>query len=389
MNQQPITTRGPWRNLGTYSNVLQEDELRELLLAAAEMNFVDKAAYPEVAAMEQETVRFLANAMHGDEQSTGLATTGSSEAIILALAWHQRNFVRRHPKMKGETLNFVVSEGYHKSFEKYAKLFDAELRPAPLSTELRADTSIVEQLVDDHTFCVVGVAGSTELGMVDDIEALNDIAEKHDIPLHVDAAAGGYVLPFVNHRSWDFALPAVQTINVSAHKYGLCLPGVGFLLARNRSVIPADYSGKITYLSGGCIEDHALSCTRNAAFVVNAYHNSKKHGVEGYRAIAEQNLANADYLARHLGDVPGVTHTTKGDVPVVTFSHENIDGLSAYLAAKGWIQSPHTIAPIRRQCIRVVLRRHISRELLDELLANIINYSHANARTITRNTVIA
>lgn len=390
MNQQSTTTRGPRRNLGTYSNVMHEDELRETLLAAAEMNFVDKAAYPEVAAMEQATVRFLTDAMHGDAHSTGLATTGSSEAIILALAWHQRNFVAQHPEFNGQELNFVVSEGHHKSFEKYATLFGAELRAIPLGSDLRADVSAAEQLVDERTFCIVGIAGSTELGMVDDIATLAELAEKHGIPMHVDAAAGGYVLPFVGHpQAWDFALPAVQTINVSAHKYGLCLPGVGFLLARSRSVMPADYSGKIEYLSGGCIEDHALSCTRNAAFVVNAYHNSKKHGEAGYRAIAEQNLANADYLARQLADVPGITHTTKGDVPVVTFSHENIEGVSAYLAAKGWIQAPHTIAPLRRQCIRVVLRRHITRDMLDELLANIINFSHVNTRQAIRTVATA
>lgn len=374
------TTRNPQRNLGTYSNVLLQDELRRMFLETAEMNFVDKAAYPEIASMEQATVRFLANAMHGDDYTSGLATTGSSEAITLALAWHQRNFIARHPELKGETLNFVISEGYHKSFEKFAVLFGAELRAIPLGKDLRANTAIAATLVDDRTFCIVGIAGSTELGMVDDIAALDEIAQIHSIPMHIDAAAGGYILPFIGHsHDWDFAMPSVQTINISAHKYGLCLPGVGFLLVRNRSVMPANYNGTIEYLSGGCIEDHALSCTRNASFIVNAYHNSQKYGFEGYRSIALANIKNATYLAQQLSAIPDITHVTSGDMPVVTFSHKNIHTLSAHLATKGWIQAPHTISPLKRQCIRIVVRRHITRDMIDELLEHMTQPAFAHS----------
>lgn len=369
-------TRNPQRNLGTYSNVLEQDELWATFLETAQMNFVDKAAYPEVTAMEQTVVRFLASAMNGDTEVTGFATTGSSEAITLALAWHQRNFIARHPEKDGRLLNFVISEGYHKSFEKFAVLFGVELRAIPLGTDLRADTKAAAQLVDDNTFCIVGIAGSTELGMVDDIPGLNEMAHNHSIPMHIDAAAGGYVLPFTGHsHAWDFALPSVQTINISAHKYGLCLPGVGFLLTRNRGVMPANYSGTIEYLSGGCIEDHALSCTRNASFVVNAFHNSQKYGHEGYKAIAKQNYENADHLARGLADIGDVTRVTKGDLPVVTFSHADIQGISHHLAKKGWIQAPHTISPLKRRCIRIVVRRHVTREMIDELLGHMAEFS--------------
>jgi glutamate decarboxylase len=46
------------------------------------------------------------------------------------------------------------------------------------------------------------------------------------VPIHVDAASGGFVAPFLEpDLTWDFRLPLVESINVSGHKYGLVYPG--------------------------------------------------------------------------------------------------------------------------------------------------------------------
>lgn len=380
--QTQINSVVPAHNLGTYSNVISDDVLRTIMLTAGEMNFVDKGAYPKIVAMEQETVRFLLDLTHGDKDSTGFATTGSSEAIVLAMAWHQRNYLKLHPEQKGKTLNFVINQGYHKVFEKIANLFDVELRSAPLNNDLSVDISAFSKLIDNQTFCLVGIAGSTELGMVDNIQAIARMASEWDIAMHVDAAIGGYVLPFLNKPTvWDFALPAVQTMNVSGHKYGLCLPGIGFLLARDSSVIPDAYSGEIGYLSGGGIVDNALCCTRNAAFVVNAYHNMQKHGEEGYRAITQQNMANTIYFTRVLRTIQGIDEVIQGDVPVVTFRGDNLSKLSCYLSDKGWIQSPHLVSHLGHKYIRVVVRRHISLDTLEKLLDDIGEFYAKTADT--------
>lgn len=369
----PITsTTVPAHNLGTYSNIITDDMIRAIMLTASEMNFVDKGAYPKVVEMEKETVRFLLDLSHGGPEATGFATTGSSEAIVLALAWHKHNFEEAHPELKHEQLNFVINRGYHKVFEKFATLFGVELRPAPLNERLAVDVKAFGRLIDDRTFCVVGIAGATELGVVDDIQAIAGLAEDHHVPMHVDAAIGGYVLPFLEQvRPWDFALPAVKTMNISGHKYGLCLPGIGFLLARDTDIIPESYSGEIAYLSGGGIVDNALCCTRNAAFVVNAYHNMQKHGREGYRAITRQNMANAAYFTSVLRTIDGIEDVILGDVPVITFRGERLGKLSEYLTTQGWTQSPHYVKHLGHQYIRVVVRRHITLDTLQQLLTDV------------------
>ena len=371
--QSAIKSTVPTYNLGTYSNIISDDALKTIMLTAGEMNFVDKGAYPKIVAMETETVGWLTRLLHGGPEVSGFATTGSSEGIIIALSWHQHNFTKAHPELKGQQLNFVINGLYHKVFEKFAHLFGFELRKAPLGEDLRVDVEAFGKLVDDHTFAVVGIAGSTELGMVDDIEALGKIATKWGIPMHVDAAIGGYVLPFSDavRKAWDFALPSVATMNISAHKYGLCLPGIGFLMTRDPGIVPDSYNGEIDYLSGGGIVDNALMCTRNAAFVVNAYHNMQKHGEEGYRAITRHNMSNMQYLSHVLQDTPGIDEVVTGDAPVVAFRGERLKVLSERLSSLGWIQSPHFIEPLNHTYIRVVLRRQITLDMLEKLTSDI------------------
>ena len=118
--QSAIKSTVPTYNLGTYSNIISDDALKTIMLTAGEMNFVDKGAYPKIVAMETETVGWLTRLLHGGPEVNGFATTGSSEGIIISLAWHQHNFTKAHPEFKGQQLNFVINGLYHKVFEKFA-----------------------------------------------------------------------------------------------------------------------------------------------------------------------------------------------------------------------------------------------------------------------------
>lgn len=365
------TTKQQVHNLGTYSNFSYDHEAIDILLDNFGKNHIDKHAYPDLSRMEEEIVAFLVEIMHGDSDTVGVATTGSSEAIILAMAWHRKNALARR-KYAG-TMNFVVNCGYHKAFDKFAQLFDVELRTAPLNETLSVDIEQFAQLVDENTFCIVGVAGSTELGMVDDITALDKIAQKHDLPLHIDAAAGGYVLPFLTSaeaQAWDFTCRSVQTMNISVHKYGLSMPGIGFLLARSAKVVPQGYDGQMKYMSGGAMVDNALSCTRNGAFVAYAHYNMKKYGKSGYTRLSEENKQKAQYLH---GELQGLlnTRTIIGDLPVVTFSTRNINSLSNALKVKGWIQSAHRISSLDEEFIRVVVRKDLTQSVLEKFVYDV------------------
>ena len=106
-----------------------------------------------------------------------------------------------------------------------------------------------------------------------------------DIPLHVDAASGGFVAPFLQPElEWDFRIDRVQSINASGHKYGLVYPGVGWAIWRDHEALPRDLVFDVNYL-GGHMPTFALNFSRPGSEVVAQYFMFASLGFEGYRQV--------------------------------------------------------------------------------------------------------
>jgi tyrosine decarboxylase/aspartate 1-decarboxylase len=134
--------------------------------------------------------------------------------------------------------NIIVPESAHFSFRKASDLLCLEMRPVPLDRDFRMDADLAAEQIDRNTVCLVGIAGTTEYGMVDPIADLAKIAEAHDVFFHVDAAFGGMVIPFLsNPVPFDFALPGVTTIAVDPHKMGMSTIPAGCLLTREPDIL--------------------------------------------------------------------------------------------------------------------------------------------------------
>ena len=103
------------------------------------------------------------------------------------------------------------------------------------------------------------------------------------MPVHVDAASGGFIAPFLDpDLEWDFRLPRVQSINASGHKYGLVYPGVGWVVWRDAEALPEDLVFRVNYL-GGDMPTFALNFSRPGNQVLAQYYNFIRLGFEGYR----------------------------------------------------------------------------------------------------------
>jgi glutamate decarboxylase len=144
--------------------------------------------------------------------------------------------------------NLVFGGDVHVVWEKFCRYFDVEPRIIPLQPDKYViGPEDVEPHVDENTIGVAAVLGTTFTGHADDIVGINDLLVRLneerglDVPIHVDAASGGFVWPFLYpHTEWDFRLPQVRSINVSGHKFGLVYPGIGWLVFRERSDLPED-----------------------------------------------------------------------------------------------------------------------------------------------------
>jgi len=217
-----------------------------------ETNLGDPGLFHGTSSLEQLLVQRLGN-LFSLPDACGYATSGGTESNIQALRMAKTLANKQRP-------NVVLPESAHFSFKKACDILCLEMRSVPLDENYRMDVEKAKEVIDDQTCSLVGIAGTTEYGMVDPICALSDIAIDKGIFLHVDAAFGGMVLPFLdNPVPFDFSLPGVSSLAVDPHKMGMSTIPAGCLLVRDPGSI-CSLSIDTPYLS--VKQEFTLSGTR-------------------------------------------------------------------------------------------------------------------------------
>jgi len=241
-------------------------------------------------------------------------------------------------------------------------------------------------LCDENTIGVVAVLGSTFDGSyepVKEISAALDALQSErglDVPLHVDAASGGFVAPFIQpDLDWDFRLPRVQSINASGHKYGLVYPGIGWALWRDADALPEDLVFRVNYL-GGDMPTFALNFSRPGSQVVAQYYNFLRLGREGYRAVQQACQDVARRLSAGIAELGPFELLTDGsELPVFSFKlrddvpNYTVFEVSRALRERGW-QVPAYTLPANLEhvaVLRIVVRNGFDADMADILLADL------------------
>src|SRR5690242_15168840 len=331
VDEELVLEGDPWRNLTTFVTTWMEPEARRIVSENLHRDFIDHAEYPISAEIEQRCIRMLADLYHAPGETTGCRTQGSSEAIMLgALSlkwkWKERREAAGKPVDKP---NLVFGGDVHVVWEKFCRYFDVE----PRIVRLREDKYVigpgdVEPHVDENTIGVAAVLGTTFTGHADDIPGINDLLlrlkdEKGiDVPLHVDAASGGFVWPFLYPESeWDFRLEQVRSINVSGHKFGLVYPGIGWLVFREKADLAEDLVFYENYL-GKTDATFTLNFSTGASMVLAQYYNFVRLGREGYTVVMQAMEQNAKALAKDLEDLGKFQIIGKDEetLPLVAFN---------------------------------------------------------------------
>ncbi|MCL4460307.1 MAG: glutamate decarboxylase [Nitrospirae bacterium] len=380
----------PSLNLASFVTTWMEPEAERLVRENIRKNLVDQNEYPRTGEIQHRVVHMLADLFHAPPEAdiAGTSTVGSSEAILLGLLAHKKSWqIRRRSAGKpADRPNLVVGGDVHVVWDKFARYFDVEMRTVPLSPG-RFTLSVDEAVrrIDENTIAVGAVVGTTFTGQIDPVEELNEAVEKlkrekgWDIPIHIDGASGGLILPFLEpERRWDFRLSRVRSINVSGHKFGLVYPGVGWLVFRDRSDLPDDLVFRVDYL-GAEEETYTLNFSSNAAFVIAQYYNFLRLGKKGYRSVMENARANARHLAKKLS-VHRMFEPVdeKPALPIVAFRlrgpHAGRESeIASELRKYGWIVPAYTLPPDAENTtlLRVVVRENVSRQMLDDLLEHL------------------
>ncbi len=378
-------------NLATFVTTWMDSHADRLMGECLPKNMIDKDEYPQTAELESRCVNMLADLWHVPDaaDAVGCSTTGSSEACMLAgLALTRRWRARRGSAgLPADRPNIVMGANAQVCWEKFARYWDVEARLVPLApgrTHLSAEQAAAH--CDGNTVGVVAILGSTFDGSYEPVAeiaaALDRLAASGgpDVPVHVDAASGGFVAPFCDpDLVWDFQLERVASINASGHKYGLVYPGVGWVLWRDAAALPSDLVFHVDYL-GGSLPTFSLTFSRPGAQVVAQYYTMLQLGWEGYRRVMQACRDNARWLAEEVAKLGPFELVSDGSgIPAFAFAlREEITSYSVFdvseaLRTRGWLVPAYRFPPALDDLavLRVVVRNGFSRDLAGMLVADL------------------
>ncbi|XP_027918492.1 glutamate decarboxylase 1-like [Vigna unguiculata] len=384
----------PKFNLASFVTTSMEEECNKLIMESINKNYVDMDEYPITTDLHNRCVNMIARLFHAEleenENAIGAGTVGSSEAIMLAgLAFKKKWQNKRKAEGKPyDKPNLVTGSNVQVCWEKFARYFEVELREVEVREGYYVmDPAKAVELVDENTICVAAILGSTYNGEFEDVKLLNDLLlQKNkqsgwDTPIHVDAASGGFVAPFLYPElEWDFRLALVKSINVSGHKYGLVYAGIGWVIWRTKDDLPEDLVFHINYL-GADQPTFTLNFSKGSSQIIAQYYQLIRLGHEGYGSIMENCRENAMVLKEDLEKCGRFNILSKDDgVPVVAFSLKDRRQYDEYkisemLRRHGWIVPAYPMPPAAQHInvLRVVIRAEFSRTLVQRLVFDIYN----------------
>jgi glutamate decarboxylase len=394
VKEETYPQTNPMLNLATFVTTYMDEYATKLMNEAININYIDETEYPRVAVINGKCINILANLWNTPEKrkwKTGAVGIGSSEACMLGgiaawLRWKKRRIAQGKPYDKP---NFVISSGMQVVWEKFSQLWQVEMRQVPITREhITLDPHLALQYCDENTICIVPIQGVTWTGLNDDVEELNHALDEYNsrtgynIPIHVDAASGGFILPFLNpHKKWDFRLKWVLSISTSGHKYGLVYPGLGWVIWKDREYLPDDMNFSVNYL-GAEISQVGLNFSRPGAQILGQYYNYIRLGFEGYKAIQHNCLEIAKYIWGEIAKFPQFHNYAKEVVNPLFIWHldEEYDksakwtlyDLQDKLKQSGWMIPAYTLPKSMDDIVvmRVVVKQGFTRDMADMMLAD-------------------
>ncbi|WP_337262529.1 MULTISPECIES: glutamate decarboxylase [unclassified Serratia (in: enterobacteria)] len=359
INDELLLDGNARQNLATFCQTWDDDNVHKLMDISINKNWIDKEEYPQSAAIDMRCVNMMADLWNAPKQQNGQAvgtnTIGSSEACMLggmAMKWRWRK-KREAAGKPTDKPNFVCGP-VQVCWHKFARYWDVEIREIQMAPgQLFLDPKRMIEACDENTIGVVPTFGVTYTGNYEFPQELSDALDQLykdtglDIDIHVDAASGGFLAPFVAPEIvWDFRLPRVKSISTSGHKFGLAPLGCGWVIWRDAAALPEELVFKVDYL-GGQVGTFAINFSRPAGQVISQYYEFLRLGREGYTKVHTASYQVAQYLANALAPLGPYEFYCKGlpteGIPAICFrirEGENpgytLYDLSERLRLRGW-----------------------------------------------------
>ncbi len=288
------------------------------------------AAAPGLAQLEANVVGWFCDIIGYPTTARGFLTSGGSLATFSAVVTARRE---RLPENFLSGILYASDQAHH-SVQKAALLAGFPLQnvraiPSDAKFRLQVD-ALVQVIAADRKaglvpFLIVGNAGTTNTGAVDDLSALADLAQQENLWLHVDAAYGGFFMLTAQGRERMAGIERADSVTLDPHK-GLFLPfGTGSLVVRDGAALKRAHS----------VQAHYLPATQDDADLINFYELSpelsrdfrglrvwlplKMHGLGPFRQALEEKLALTRWATAELHSIPGIEILAEPQLSIVAF----------------------------------------------------------------------
>ena len=329
---------------------------KEAYIKFLETNTGDSELFPGTKEIEFKLITFISELLNAPKTAVGQIISGGTEGNITAM-WIAKQLTGKK--------EIILPESAHFSFQKIASLMDMKLISIPLNKHYYVDTAKIKDKISENTAAIVGIAGSTELGTIDPIPELSEICLAENLFFHVDAAFGGFVIPFLKDLNFDvpnfdFRLKGVSTISIDAHKMGYSAIPLGTII-----IIDKKWLDEIS------VESHCISGrkqagilgTRSGGPVAAAYAVARYLDRDGYRKVVENCMNVTRYAEKKIIQM-GLTLVTKPTMNIIGVKMKNVPKFVKKLSEYGWKVNEID----RLSCIRIVIMPQITKKVIDEFI---------------------
>ena len=323
-------------------------------------NLGDPGLFPGSRRLEKESVRSLGTLLNCQD-ALGFIVSGGTEANLLAILAARDTSKIAKPEV-------VVPESAHFSFNKICNLLSLKVIQAGCDSRFKVDPNEVERRITENTVAIVGTAGTAEIGAIDPIRALSEIALSHKVFFHVDAALGGLMIPFLENSNdpdfeFDFQFKGVSSMTVDPHKMGMSTIPAGGILFRDCRCLDAIKTGT-PYLSDDA--QYTFVGTRSGASVAATWAVFESLGREGFVKIVRRCVELTRFLSDGI-EFLGLELVTKPTLNVLAFRCTRSKLLAETLRKRGWFVS---YVP-RLDCVRIVVMPHLKRRHAEAFLRDL------------------
>lgn len=357
-------------------------------------NVLQRDMYPSATKLEGEIVAMTAALLHGDaipshhpgEQASGVITSGGTESLIAALLVYRERGRREKGVTEPEVILPVTA---HVALLKGAHLLGMKVARAPIREDCLVDVDWVRDHVTENTVALVGSAGSYPYGLVDPIDELGEIAQEHDLGLHVDGCMGGFILPWGERLGYalprfDFRIPGVTSISADTHKFGYALKGTSVLLYRNSTLRRYQYFNYPDW-PGGIYLSPGLAGSRSGGLIAATWAAMVSLGERGYLEIAERVFRTGAAIREGVRRIPGLELFGEPTF-IVAFRSSEVDiyHVNDHLVSRGWRLNGLQLPPGLHFC---VTRPNTAPGVADAFLADLrdaVEYARRPARPAPR-----